>query len=487
MTVPIGPNFATYIGDGVTTVFAYTFRIPTLDNVEVLLVELATGETTTLTPADYTITGVSIDNYAGGTVTYPLVGSPMASTHRIYIRRIAPLTQPTDLRNQGGYYPETVEFTLDWLEFQIQMLAELTARAVKTGIGIPGPSITIGEDGETLAFDADGNIVPGASQTAIEGAQQAALDAIEWAGWAHLWSSADVDQVVNDGVHPAGFSAYHWAQQIAGAVNGCIPFGPFTGDGVDTTFTLPVEPVISGNVLVSIDGVWQLVATAYSVSGTTLTFTEAPPNGTKIYGVILSLVNDLGTPSPGSVTPAALDPGQIANFRTTLSVYSIAQVDAALALKANESDFPVSPTVDNKVWRSDGVAGKAQESPVIIEDDGRIGAPAGFRTHSFTLANNVATLWVPPVGYTSYLIAIMTLGGFAPGSPNGIFTARPGAATIGGAELDAITNIAYSNLILTGTTGVVGDFTISSHANGIYFENRTGGNRSCALTILAAF
>jgi len=49
----------------------------------------------------------------------------------------------------------------------------------------------------------------------------------------------------------------------------------FTGDGSTTAFTLSQNSTTNGT-FVSVNGVLQIPTTAYSVSGTTLTFTEAP-------------------------------------------------------------------------------------------------------------------------------------------------------------------------------------------------------------------
>jgi len=51
-----------------------------------------------------------------------------------------------------------------------------------------------------------------------------------------------------------------------------------SGDGVTTVFTLS-EPQTTNSCIVSINGVIQIPTLAYSVSGTTLTFTEAPASG----------------------------------------------------------------------------------------------------------------------------------------------------------------------------------------------------------------
>ena len=53
----------------------------------------------------------------------------------------------------------------------------------------------------------------------------------------------------------------------------------FNGDGSDTTFTLAAQIANDQSILVSVDGVTQ-DSNAYSVSGTTLTFTSAPSAGT---------------------------------------------------------------------------------------------------------------------------------------------------------------------------------------------------------------
>jgi hypothetical protein len=55
----------------------------------------------------------------------------------------------------------------------------------------------------------------------------------------------------------------------------------FVGDGANTQYTLTVIPASKDYLTVIIDGVAQL-SDAYSVSGTTLTFTEAPANSANI-------------------------------------------------------------------------------------------------------------------------------------------------------------------------------------------------------------
>ena len=69
---------------------------------------------------------------------------------------------------------------------------------------------------------------------------------------------------------------------IAGGGGGTAPaIDTMTGDGSDTTLTLTSAPVNENATVVTIDGVVQHKDT-YSVSSNTLTFSEAPPTGTKV-------------------------------------------------------------------------------------------------------------------------------------------------------------------------------------------------------------
>jgi hypothetical protein len=69
--------------------------------------------------------------------------------------------------------------------------------------------------------------------------------------------------------------------QSAGADFTVIASQTFDGDGSTVAFTLS-ENQTTASCIVSINGVVQLPTTAYGVSGTTLTFTEAPISGDKI-------------------------------------------------------------------------------------------------------------------------------------------------------------------------------------------------------------
>ena len=92
---------------------------------------------------------------------------------------------------------------------------------------------------------------------------------------------------------------------VAAAVSGSnLNIDSMTGDGSDTTLTLSIAPVNENNTQVFIDGVYQSKAN-YSISGTTLTFSTAPPTGTAVE-VMTFTQTDINVPVDGTITSAKL-------------------------------------------------------------------------------------------------------------------------------------------------------------------------------------
>ena len=75
----------------------------------------------------------------------------------------------------------------------------------------------------------------------------------------------------------------------------------FTGDGTTTAYTLSYDPYVKDNAQVYIDGVYQNKDT-FSVSGTTLTFTEAPPLNSSIEVAVARTLEAVGTADASAVT-----------------------------------------------------------------------------------------------------------------------------------------------------------------------------------------
>ena len=76
-------------------------------------------------------------------------------------------------------------------------------------------------------------------------------------------------------------TVYHSTTTVGGSNN---TLDTMTGDNSDTTLTLSTAPVHENNVSVYFDGVYQSKSN-YSVSGTTLTFSTAPPTGVLVEAI----------------------------------------------------------------------------------------------------------------------------------------------------------------------------------------------------------
>jgi len=104
----------------------------------------------------------------------------------------------------------------------------------------------------------------------------------------------------------------------------------FNGDGVTTAFTLSAE-VTTNATIVSINGVLQIPTLAYAVSGTTLTFTEAPAN---------------------------LDVIDVRSLTTTQTVTGIASTNGYMQVAADNNGVyiytGVSSTAATTVWNTGG-------------------------------------------------------------------------------------------------------------------------------------
>lgn len=137
MTIGTPLSTITLSGNGVTTSFAYPFLIPAASDAQVVYTNAA-GVETFLLPTQYTIAGVGTST--GGTVTYPLSGSPIAGGTTLTISRVLPLVQTTSISNQGPTF-EATEGALDTLEMQIQQLQAQITQAVP--IPAAGTYVTI--------------------------------------------------------------------------------------------------------------------------------------------------------------------------------------------------------------------------------------------------------------------------------------------------------------------------------------------------------
>ncbi|WP_234012703.1 hypothetical protein [Cronobacter dublinensis] len=126
MTVSTEVDHNDYTGNGVTTAFDYNFRIFKKSDLVVSIFDNANTLTLLTLDSDYTVTGAG--GYTGGKVT---LNSPLANGWKISISRVLPVTQETDLRNQGSFFPEVHEDAFDKLTMLIQQVRSWLSLALR--------------------------------------------------------------------------------------------------------------------------------------------------------------------------------------------------------------------------------------------------------------------------------------------------------------------------------------------------------------------
>lgn len=140
MTISNEAIKVTVQGDGVQTLFNYTFLIPNQNTADLYLTDLDSGAVTLLSDASWLLSGGG--NPAGGTFTYPRTSGggvqPLSNRQTLTLVRAVPNTQQTNLGNQNGYYPRAVEAALDWIVMQVQQFVDETGRSLRVPISEQG-------------------------------------------------------------------------------------------------------------------------------------------------------------------------------------------------------------------------------------------------------------------------------------------------------------------------------------------------------------
>lgn len=146
MTVPTTGNRVSYACDGVTTVFAFTFKAYSKNDLKVILLSPTGTETALTLDVDYSVL-ISTPG-PGGTVT--LIGSygstPPASGYTLTIYRELAMTQLIDLVHGDAMPADTLEEGYDRAVMLIQQLSERIGRSIllpvssnMTGLTLPMP------------------------------------------------------------------------------------------------------------------------------------------------------------------------------------------------------------------------------------------------------------------------------------------------------------------------------------------------------------
>jgi len=123
---------ATALTDGVVREFPFTFSVSAADTVKLVLEDFSTGVQVTIAPEDFS---VELGAFAGGTVTYPLTGSPVAAGSRTFILRETLALQTYSVNSQTAYNPNYVSAVWDKIFRVVQELRERANRTLALPYG----------------------------------------------------------------------------------------------------------------------------------------------------------------------------------------------------------------------------------------------------------------------------------------------------------------------------------------------------------------
>jgi hypothetical protein len=399
MTISSTTTKVSYAGNGSTTVFAYTFKIFEAADLEVIVRSSTGTETTKTLTTHYTVSGAGSDG--GGSVTF--VTAP-ASGETVVIRRNLALTQGTDYVENDPFPADSHEDALDRLTMISQGIQEELTRSLRIPVTDP-TSIDMTLPGsatratKALGFDSVGDpVVSTLTLAQIEaGSTDAAASATAAANSATA-SASSATASANSATSAAASAA------TAATYAGTQSVDNFNGDGSTVAFTMSSAPTTENNTMVYISGVYQQKDT-YSISGTTLTFSTAPPSGTGNIEVMHLSTQPIGVdPSIGSVTTGA------------------AGSSAAVSITSGGVLSFTIPQGDDGATGATGSTGAAGSAATVTVGSTTTGAPGSSATVTNVGSSSAATLnFTIPQGDTgttgtAATIAVGTVTTGAPGS-----------------------------------------------------------------------
>lgn len=289
MTVTSTTSRNDYAGAGSTGPYAYGFRIYAATDLLVTKASSTGVETTLVYPTDFSVTGVS--SRTGGTIT---LATALAVGETLTIRRVLPLTQLINLRNQGATFPANVEDGLDQSVMREQQIDNDLQASVRLAETVDPATFDTRLPANLVAGDAI--VVNGAGT----GFSQAALTSAQLSAW----------------------SATH--NLILDRFTSGVNFTP----GVSTTLTLSANPGNEDNLLVTarVSGTVRVFEhDEYSLTGTTLTFGSVIPAGATYIEVTYMYTYQVNTAASENVSYSNGGAGAVttnvrAKLRETLSV-----------------------------------------------------------------------------------------------------------------------------------------------------------------------
>jgi len=218
-----------------------------------------------------------------------------------------------------------------------------------------------------------------------------------------------------------GSGSLTWVAQSGGAGLNTITVDNFTGNSVQTVFTLSVSPTSVNNTFVNIDGVFQL-RDAYSISGANITFDSAP------------------------VTSASIE------------------VTTTELLATGQGSFVTRNYTGNNVQTTFTVTSGVTASSVLVAENGILQLPTtDYTVSGANLIFTTAPASAVAIQIRELAVAVASSGGGSPGGSNTQVQFNDGSSFGGNAQF---TYNKTTNLLSVGNVSLSGNIIPSS--NNVY-------------------
>ncbi len=180
----------------------------------------------------------------------------------------------------------------------------------------------------------------------------------------------------------------------------------FDGDGSETAFTLSTAPASTLDIEVFVGNVRQDPNSAYTVSGTTLTFTGAPPSGTNNIYVVhqAKSVGTIDVPSSykseaQTISGARTHTGAITanagitmgGTTPTLTIGDAGAEDAKIVFDGNAQDYHIGldDSADDLVIGKGSALGTTAN--IVIDENGHVTKPLQTYVYAYASADQTLT------------------------------------------------------------------------------------------------
>ena len=382
MTLAAATTRDDYVATSGQTVFPYTFTALVDSDVDVL----KNGIALTLGAGnDYTISGIGTGS---GNVTLN-VGAATGDKIAIYLDM--PIARTTNYQNSGAFLALDVNGDMNKAYLAMQQITTDMQAAIRrpeadpATIGMELP-VAVDRAQKLLAFDSNGAVtvqpyVGGQTQilsrdvfvgdgatttfTLTESASDPSMLNVVVNGLMQdvsSYSLANGTSLIFSEAPPRGANIEVRSFVQVEIVSTDLDTSEFAGNGSTTSFTLG-SSAVKQNTFVYINGVYQFKST-YSVSGTSLTFSTAPPINSGIEVVIAGFTTSvIGTPAADSVGTAqiqdnAVTAAKIASVPITVGITSVvtatsltATVNTHVYVSAATKTItlPASPAIGQRV------------------------------------------------------------------------------------------------------------------------------------------